>query len=215
MQELGIISPAMLKLFSDCNAKFYYQYIEQIPLPKLDKSFITGKNIHALASYYLQGHNIEKFEKSLTETEKDYWTYLKSCEYIKNEVVGVEKNISCRIDKYWIGGRIDAIVKSENDYYILDYKTGGIKNDMTYDYQTMVYLLLCHNFYQDYNNLYFVYLDLKNKKEQKIKFTEELKQEYENKLIQVCSKMSEFELKTFIPSDECSCEYSKICKQPF
>ena len=58
MNELDIISPNMLKLFYDCPAKFYYRYIKQIPIPMLDKNFTTGKNIHAIASYYLNKKQI-------------------------------------------------------------------------------------------------------------------------------------------------------------
>ncbi len=213
MQDLGIISPAMFKLFSECKAKFYYRYVEQIPMPMLDKSFITGKNIHALASYYLQGYEIKQFEKSLSEQEQNYWNNLKSNEYFNKEIIGIEKKISCKLDKYWIGGRLDAIVKDNDDIFILDYKTGGIKQDMTYDYQTMVYSVLLNEYYNNIpKTIFFVYLDLKNNKEHKIKLTEELKKEYKEKLLRTCEEMNTFRIEKFLPSKECSCEYSKICK---
>lgn len=211
MPDLGIVSPGMLKLFSECEAKWYYRYIEQIPAPKLDKSFITGKNIHALASYYLRGEKIDKFEKCLTEKENGYWTYLKSSGYLKNGIIGVEKNISCRLGKYWIGGRIDAVVKNGDELSILDYKTGGVSDDMVYDYQTMVYLLLCERAYKDFSKLSFIYLDLKNKKEVRITLSDSLKKEYEDKVIEACDKMACFKIESFVRSNDCLCEYSKIC----
>ena len=212
MLDLGIISPAMIKLFLECKGKFFYRYIEQIPAPKLDKTFVIGKNIHALASYVLKGVNIDKLELALTEKECDYWDYLKKSIYFDFDVIGVEKNISIKLGGYWIGGRIDAIVKKDNHIYVLDYKTGGVSNDMAYDPQTMVYLLLCDSFFKDYDVLSFVYIDLKNKKEVEIKLTPQLKKEYEAKLLEICSQMSKFDKMKFERLENCACEYNKVCR---
>jgi hypothetical protein len=213
MYDLGIISPAMFKVFEDCEGKFYYRYIEQISTPMLDRTFVVGKNIHALASYYLKGESIEKFESALKGVEVDYWNYLKSIEYFSYEILGVEKSISCKLGSFWIGGRLDGIVRNDKDLYILDYKTGGVKSDMVYDYQTMVYMVLCDNLFESYDSLSFVYIDLKNEKEVVIKYNQELKAEYEKRLIEGAQNMSDFKIENFRPSVECECEFSKICKR--
>ena len=192
--------------------KFFLRYIEQIPSPTLDINFSTGKNIHALASYFLKRLNIEKFEKALSGKEVEYWNFLKGCRYFNLELMGIEKSVSMRLDKYWIGGRMDAIVKENNDYYILDYKTGGVKDDMKYDPQTMIYLLLCESLYKDYNSINFVYIDVKNKKEVIINLTDELKSEYEKKLLEICNKMHNIKPTILKPSQACKCEYSKACE---
>ena len=126
--------------------------------------------------------------------------------------MGIEKSVSMRLDKYWIGGRMDAIVKENNDYYILDYKTGGVKDDMKYDPQTMIYLLLCESLYKDYNSINFVYIDVKNKKEVIINLTDELKSEYEKRLLEICNKMHNIKPTILKPSQACKCEYSKACE---
>ena len=192
--------------------KFFLRYIEQIPSPTLDINFSIGKNIHALASYFLKRLNIEKFEKALSGKEVEYWNFLKGCRYFNLELMGIEKSVSMRLDKYWIGGRMDAIVKENNDYYILDYKTGGVKDDMKYDPQTMIYLLLCESLYKDYNSINFVYIDVKNKKEVIINLTDELKSEYEKKLLEICNKMHNIKPTILKPSQACKCEYSKACE---
>ena len=212
MLDIGIISPAMLKLFSECSGKFYYRYIEQIPSPHLDKSFAAGKNIHALASYYLKGSDISKLEKVLTSKEAGCWEYLKCSKYFNYETVGVENNISFKLGDFWFGGRLDAVVKNNNSFYILDYKTGGTDDDMTYDYQTMVYLLACEGYYKEYDSLSFVYLDLKRYKEVKIDFSTSLKSQYISKLNDCAAKMINFDINKFSPDKKCMCEYSKICK---
>lgn len=209
--ETTIISPYMIKTFKECPLKFYYKYIKQIQTPALDKNFQTGKNIHALASYYLKGNDIEKLETALTPNEQNLWSNLKSCPYIDYEIVAVEKSISLKLDKYWIGGRIDSIVKNNSDYYILDYKTGDIKEDMTYDPQTMIYCLMSDELIKTYNKLTFIYLNLKTNSEIKIEFTKDLKTEYKKKLIDICEKIANFNSQKFTTNQNCECEYSKIC----
>ena len=102
-------------------------------------------------------------------------------------------------------------MKQGDNIYILDYKTGGVSDDMIYDYQTMVYLLLCDRYFKKYETLSFVYLDLKNKKDVVIKFDDSLRDEYKFILLDICQKMRDFDIKKFRRSDDCKCEYSKIC----
>ena len=115
-----------------------------------------------------------------------------------------------RVDDYWIGGRLDAIVKDKNDYFILDYKTGGVSSDKTYDFQTIVYLLLCDEFYSDKSGLSFVYLDLKNNKEVTIPFTKDLKENYLERVRTACAGMSNLNLNKTVCTD-LNCSYSKLC----
>ena len=212
LEKIDIISPHAFKLFAECPAKFYYKYCEQIPTPQIDKGFITGKNIHAMASYLLKGFDTTKFEDALTEKEKSLWLKLKNKKYFQYEIIGVEKSISCKTGNYWIGGRIDAIVKDDDFYYILDYKTGGVSDNMTYDYQTVVYLLACDALLKDYKKLSFVYLDLKNNKEVIIDFSDDLKAEYSKRIENKCTEIDKFSIEKFSKCDLTNCEYLKICK---
>ena len=54
----------MLKTYELCPKKFYLKYIKGINMPVNDDMFEFGKNIHALASYYLRGENLENMEAS-------------------------------------------------------------------------------------------------------------------------------------------------------
>ena len=211
-EDLTVISPNMIKVFEDCPLKFYHRYIEQISTPILDKTFVVGKNIHAMACYYLKKSDISKLETALTETEKGLWGALKSNPYFGYETVGVEKSLTMRFGDYWLGGRIDALVKRGKNYYILDYKTGGVNGDMVFDPQTMVYLMMCEEWLKDYDQLSFVYLDLKNKNEVKIPFSKELKQIYSEKLMKVCDNITKFNYRNPKIEKECECEYYNLCK---
>ena len=66
MKEFTTYSPAMLKIFEQCKKKFEYKYVKGISIPVDTSKMQQGKNIHALANYYLKNYNIDKLEKALT-----------------------------------------------------------------------------------------------------------------------------------------------------
>ena len=160
-----MISPNMLKTYELCPRKFYLRYVKNISMPVNDDIFEFGKNIHALASYYLRGENIDKMELSLSEREAAVWNYLKGIKYFGYEVVNTEYNLSLKLGDAFFGGRLDALVKEDDTYYILDYKTGSAPKNAKFDYQTMIYLLAVSKFFKT-DKVKFIYIDLKNKEEE-------------------------------------------------
>lgn len=177
-------------------------------MPVNDDIFEFGKNIHALASYYLRGENLENMEKSLSERERLVWEYLRSIKYFSYEVVNTEYNLAVRVGNHFFGGRLDALVKHDNRYYILDYKTGSAPKGAKYDFQTIIYILAVKEFFKC-ENVTFVYIDLKNRDEVAIEFTPELEKEYRKKLITAVQNIEKEEEP--LKKDDCSCEYSLIC----
>ena len=235
--QMNNFSPNMLKVFEKCPYEFFLKYVQKLMLPQRSKIFEKGKKIHALANYYLKGFDIEKMEKTLTSDEKTAWDSLKINKYFQLEVVDTEYNLSCKIGEYWIGGRLDALMKVFKQgfapspqpsprrgegvppslYYILDYKTGQIPPNAEFDFQTMVYLLAADKFWAKhggYESLKFVYLGLKTNTEKEITLTEDLKKDYENKIISTCKEI-ETALRTNHFNKNCSncenCEYKKLC----
>lgn len=198
----------MLKTYEICPKKFYFRYVKNISMPVNDEIFELGKNIHALASYYLRKENIYKMEQSLTERERLIWEYLKSTNYFSFEAINTEYNLSVKIGEYFFGGRLDALVKNNDKYYILDYKTGSAPKNATYDFQTMIYLLAVKTFFAT-NNVTFVYLDLKNKDEVKIELTPGLVLEYEKKLTMIANEIDNEDFSYNLK--KCPCEYNIIC----
>ena len=205
---LKLYSPNMLKTFALCPKKFYFRYVKNINMPINDEIFELGKNIHAMASYYLKKENIDKMEKSLNTRENEIWQYLKGIKYFSYEVIDAEYNLSFKLNDVFLGGRLDALVKKDNKYYILDYKTGSAPKNAEYDYQTMVYMLAVKEFFKT-DNVCFVYLDLKNKTEVKIELTNNLVDEYTERLSQVISKINSSEF--LAKNKDCNCEYQMIC----
>lgn len=212
-------SPNMLKTFKSCPLKYKFKYIDRISLPQKASFFEKGKKVHALANYYLKGDDISKFEPTLNENEKIAWNNLKSNEFFSYKYVNSEYNLSCKIGDYWIGGRLDAIVKKHKNesetYYILDYKTGSIPQNPEYDYQTMVYLLCLSSapFITPQDEIKFVYIDLKNNQNCVIDFTQEKKLEYEKAITTICSNIENIQIPEDIEHQKmCDfCEYKKIC----
>lgn len=202
-------SPNMLKTYELCPKKFYIKYIKGINMPTNDDIFEFGKNIHALASYYLRGENIEKMEASLTEKERVVWEYLKSIKYFGYEVVNTEYSLSVKVGEMFFGGRLDALVRDGDRYYILDYKTGAIPKNPKYDFQTMIYMLAVREFFKT-DNITFVYIDLKNKDELKIVYSLENEEVYRKMLINTVNKIRKDEV-DYKKRDDCYCEYSLIC----
>lgn len=212
-------SPNMLKTFKSCPLEYKFKYIDRISLPQKASFFEKGKKVHALANYYLKGDDISKFEPTLNENEKIAWNNLKSNEFFSYKYVNSEYNLSCKIGDYWIGGRLDAIVKKHKNesetYYILDYKTGSIPKNPEYDYQTMVYLLCLSSapFITPQDQIKFVYIDLKNNQNRVIDFTQEKKVEYEKAITTICSNIENIQIPEDIEHQKmCDfCEYKKIC----
>lgn len=202
-------SPHMLKTYEKCPKKYSFKYIKGLQMPVDDDMFTSGKNIHALASYYLRGENISNMEYSLSPNEAVLWNHLKNSEYFKYETVNTEYNLSVKVGGNFFGGRLDALVKNDNRYYILDYKTGQTPVNALYDYQTMIYFLCVHKFFKT-SNVSFVYLNLKNKSEVKMDLNEDLITEYEKRLINISDKIIKGEFHA--SKKGCiTCEYGKIC----
>ena len=204
---MGIYSPQMLNSFKDCPSKYFYRYVKNIPMPQLESSFVVGKNIHAIAAYYLKGEDISIF--NLSEKEAAMWDRLKKSPYFNLKTEKVEHNISIKIDNDWIGGRLDALVKNTDDeYFILDYKTGSIPKNAKYDFQTMIYILAVKEFFKT-EKVNFIYIDLKNKDEVKVTYTPELGEEYKKALLATADKINNNDLPD--KKLDCTCEYSSVC----
>lgn len=210
-------SPNMLKTYQSCPQKYWFKYVQKISIPQKISLFEKGKKVHALANYYLRGDDISKLETALEPSEKELWIRLKNNEYFKKTYVASEYNLSCKVGKYWVGGRLDAVVKDETSditqYYILDYKTGSIPKNPEYDFQTMVYLLCLNKKLSETSspNIKFVYIDLKNNKNHVIEFKSE--SEYSNLITEICQKIEDYQpLEDVEHSKMCEfCEYRKIC----
>lgn len=200
----------MLNTFQECPVKYYYRFVKNIIAPTLDSKFLVGKNIHALASYYLKAQDISMYE--LNDNEVMMWNNLKGCKYFSYSTKMVESTVACNVSGNWIGGRLDALVAKDEDYYILDYKTGEIPNNAKYNYQTIVYLMSCDKLISNYKNLNFVYLNVRTGEEEIITFSDILNQEYEDKLTNIINDIVKLSVPIPHKNQQClRCSYAKMC----
>lgn len=200
----------MLNTFQECPVKYYYRFVKNIIAPTLDSKFLVGKNIHALASYYLKAQDISMYE--LNDNEVMMWNNLKGCKYFSYSTQMVESTVACNVSGNWIGGRLDALVAKDEDYYILDYKTGEIPNNAKYNYQTIVYLMSCDKLISNYKNLNFMYLNVRTGEEEIITFSDTLNQEYEDKLTNIINDIVKLSVPIPHKNQQClRCSYAKMC----
>ena len=200
----------MLNTFQECPVKYYYRFVKNIIAPTLDSKFLVGKNIHALASYYLKAQDISMYE--LNDNEVMMWNNLKGCKYFSYSTKMVESTVACNVSGNWIGGRLDALVAKDEDYYILDYKTGEIPNNAKYNYQTIVYLMSCDKLISNYKSLNFVYLNVRTGEEEIITFSDTLNQEYEDKLTNIINDIVKLSVPIPHKNQQClRCSYAKMC----
>lgn len=206
-----IYSPQMLNLFEECAMKYYLRFVKNTQIPQLDNTFTVGKNIHAIAAYYLKGEDISMF--SLSQEEESLWNTLTNNKLFKLKPECIETNIAYKIDDFWIGGRLDALVKNNNEYYILDYKTGKIPQNAKYNFQTIVYLLCCANkLKHEYKKLSFAYISVKTNETELIELTEELEKEYIERIKQTVTEIKKLYEPNKHQSTKCKlCQYNKIC----
>lgn len=208
-------SPNMLKTYMTCPKKFYYQYIASVKVPLSSVPFEKGKKIHALANYFLQGVNISRIETALNEEERRVWNLLLNNKYFQKDYLKSEYQLFCKLGKFWIGGRLDAVVQDEQNYYILDYKTGAVPKNPEFDPQTMVYLLSLDKALSAYDSISFVYINLKDNVNYVVDFTPELKVQYEQKLLKICELIAGDTVYNCNCESCARCEYFKICSNCF
>ncbi len=160
-----IYSANMLKTYKTCPLKYKFKYVDKFSLPQKFEIFEKGKKIHALAFYYLRGDDISHFKTALSPEELKLWEQLRNNEFFNKKYYRAEFDLNCKVDRFWVGGRLDAVVYEGKNFYILDYKTGAVPEKPEEDLQTLVYLeALAQHLEGDFEELKFVYIDLKNNK---------------------------------------------------
>lgn len=216
-------SSNMLKNYEECSQKYKLIYEEKIKLPQ-DASYAEeGKNIHALINYYLKGFDVTKLAETLNKQEKALWQNFLNLKISPNDIYRSEYHFNVKIaDKYWLTGRIDAIKKENaslsSKYTIFDWKTGKIPKNPESDIQTCVYLyslfkILKHKqLINNYKDLSFSYLNLKDCKEFSTSLSNEKYLEYEQKITQIISNIKIKAFKKSVDDTKCyKCNYKIIC----
>jgi DNA helicase-2/ATP-dependent DNA helicase PcrA len=190
------LSFSKIKLYLECPLKYYFLYeLKLKEKPKAYKSF--GKSIHLTLSKFYSLPKYPSFDK-LLEIYKDNWIkegYEDSCKeekdfqrgkellkkyYYRNifnyeKAFQVEKGVKFNIDEFEILGFIDRIDKINEDFELIEYKTGQYdllynSIDLIDEYEVLqmsIYYLAFENEFKKppkYLSIYYLSLDNDSKK---------------------------------------------------
>jgi len=220
------VTSGMLKTFLECPQKYNLIYNEQVEIPSDTEFSDIGKKIHALINYKFKGFDIRKQLQSLhlpeNKTLSDLWQNFLSFEV--NEVEKSEFTFTVPFNKKIIlTGRVDAIRKVNNNYEILDWKTGNSKNiNPENDMQTVMYLysiyklFSCQGLVDSPSDLLLTYFFLKEKTSVTVRFSPDKLLEFEQILTQEISKILEFSDEVKVNIQKCpSCSFKIVCRRAY
>ncbi|MDD3238302.1 MAG: PD-(D/E)XK nuclease family protein [Candidatus Gastranaerophilales bacterium] len=214
---LNNFSANMLKTFKKCPKKFELIYENNIKIPSKSQAAEQGKNIHSLINYYLQNKDISKFVEILTSTEKELWENFLTQKIQPNDTLHTEYPFNVKLGNFWLTGRIDAIIKKDNEYIIYDWKTGSIPENAKSDLQTAIYLYAINEILKDlnpYNHciLSFIYVNLKNKTTEVIQTDDFLIDGYKSKITGIVESVRDKKHRKKSTTSTCkNCDLKNLC----
>lgn len=166
--NLPYLSYSKINEYQQCPLKYKYHYILKIPQPP-NKYLSFGKSIHETLDIFAKKYkdNFEKVELSDLMTiyakswlkegyldeneEKDYWelgknilaNFLELTKKTMPKIVHTEKRFIIDFDGFKLSGVIDRIDERNNEWVIIDYKTGKEESVdyMKQDLQLPIYSL--------------------------------------------------------------------------
>ena len=180
-----------LKVLDNSYEEFKRKYILKLDFLEKNEEAIIGNKFHFLISCLLKGQNFEKMEKSLNEEEFKIWNDVKNSEIINFATLCFEKYIeqpflikeNLNGNNFYLTGRFDAVVKNNDKYTILDWKTKNLPKNPEFDLQTIVYFEAASKLFKT-ENLEMFYYSLVDKTSVCIQYKNNL-----DKIKQIVSKI--------------------------
>jgi len=156
--QLTYLSYSQVDVYKSCPLKYKYQYVLHVPT-KPNHAFAFGSTIHLTLQkfhqftmkdqipsldtllhmyekffidigYDSQGQRLKRFESGKKALEQYYQNYKQQFE---GKPVNLEAKFKIMIDGIPMVGRIDRIDKLDDGFELIDYKTGGAKDQKTVD----------------------------------------------------------------------------------
>lgn len=178
---MDTFSANSLKILQISKTEFERKFIDKIELIEENKDAILGNKFHSLICYYLKNYNIQKFENSLLENEKEIFEKIKTSKIMTMAKNADEKFIeqpfftkeTINNKPFYLTGRFDAVLKINDKYIILDWKTKNLPKDVNEDIQTIVYLHCASKLFKT-NNVEMIYYSLTNGEEKTAQFNDNI-----------------------------------------
>ena len=173
---IDTFSANSLKVLNKSVKEFENKYINSLEFIKKDEKAKLGNKFHGLICYYLKGFNIEKIENSLKE-EKETWEKIKNSKIIEFANSGDKKYIEQPFfikenvcgKNFYLTGRFDAVIKKDEKYIILDWKTKTLPENPKTDIQTIVYFEAASKLFKT-ENIEMVYYSLSDENIAQVQF---------------------------------------------
>ena len=200
-----------LQMYDECPQKYKLCYIDRVHIVEPVSQTKTGNNIHNIINYYLKGNDVTKLIEALPSGDKLLWYNFKNSDVKNYKVVESEYPFNLKIDEYWLSGRIDALFEFDENYIILDWKTGSSFTPERVKFQTSFYLLCMYEILKlkklinTPEELSLQYLNLAANSKITIPFTQELYMQYRKQILEIITSIQE--QKNFY------CNKTPACKQ--
>lgn len=180
-----------LKVLDSSYEEFKRKYILKLDFLEQNEEAFIGNKFHALISYLLKNHNFKKFENALNEKEAEIWESVKNSEIINFAIFSGEKYIEQPFlikedlngKNFYLTGRFDCVVKNNDKYTILDWKTKNLPKNPESDLQTIVYFIAASKLFKT-TNIEMIYYSLIDKNSICIQYIDNL-----DKIKEIVSKI--------------------------
>lgn len=202
---------AKLQTYDECPQKYKLCYIDRVHIVEPISQTKTGNNLHNIINYYLKGNEVTKLVEALPKADKLLWYNFKNSDVKNYKVIESEYPFNLKIDNYWLTGRIDALFEFDENYIILDWKTGSSFKPENVKFQTSFYLLCMYEILRLKKvikmpeELSLQYLNLAANSRINIPFTQELYMQYRKQLLDIITNINE--------NTNFYCNKTPACKQ--
>jgi len=209
---LDTFSANSLKILDKDPETFKLKYGDGLFLYPDNSNTKAGQDLHSFLCFYLKGFDMGKIEASFSKKDREFIENIKEfdtvkllkkapfvCDGAKDDFIkNIEQPflIKCKEDNsakddakagcFYLTGRFDAILHSNDEVQIYDWKTVNLPKDPKTDIQTVVYLYSASKLYKT-ENVSLTYVSLSKNESVKICFNRE--QDYFKRIFEIVRKV--------------------------
>lgn len=210
-----------LQTYDECPQKYKLCYIDNIKIlenPIFAEKAEKGNNLHNLINFHLKGQDIRKLITTLTPAEKSLWINFKESEIKNYNIKESEYTFNVKIDEHWLTGRIDALFQHNENYIILDWKTGENFKHNQVKFQTAFYLLCFYEILKAKGTIKtpeqieLHYMNIATNTTIKIPFDKDKYVQYKTKILEIINKINTNPNFFCNKTEQCkTCKFCRAC----
>lgn len=212
---------AKLQTYDECPQKYKLCYIDRVHIVeslRTQQNSQTGNNLHNVINYYLKGMDVTKLLTALHKDEMLLWHNFKTSEIKNYTIKASEFAFNVKIDEHWLTGRIDALFEYDENYIILDWKTGVNFRSENAKFQTSFYLLCMYEILKAKElikapeQLSLHYMNLQTNSTIKLPFDRDLYLQYKSNILDIINSINNKQNFYCNRTEKCpKCKYYRAC----